>query len=185
MNAGFFPLDQASSVDWRYERLKLALDARCSVAHTIFGFYEKPCKFSAELVELLDSILVLAPTSRLSPRDVISAAWTEGRSLVIDLDAAGAPTEPRYRMLAEQPGSPSVVQAILAEDHSKPSRPIYRSGLGTSAASPPELVRQPPFREEGLAKLLREASERFQRSTHELFRGGGGPKGQDEGCVIC
>ena len=49
MCAGFFPLDQASSVDWRYDRLKLALASDCSLAHSIFGFYDRQCTFSPEV----------------------------------------------------------------------------------------------------------------------------------------
>merc|ERR550514_1318878 len=37
MLAGFFPLDEASGADWRFERVKMAASAHSSVTHTIFG----------------------------------------------------------------------------------------------------------------------------------------------------
>ena len=120
-------------------------------------------------------MLTLLPTSRLSARGALTAAWTEGRAIArADLDSEdGVALEPRYRLLDDMPRSPSEVQAVLAQDMSKPSRPVYRSGGGPLAA-PPELARQPPFRngegENGLSRLVREASERFQRLPQELVR---------------
>ena len=40
MLAGFFPLDEASGSDWRFERVKMCIKQQASVTHTIFGFHD-------------------------------------------------------------------------------------------------------------------------------------------------
>ena len=52
MLAGFFPLDEASGADWRFERVKLAMQSRMSATRTIFSFYERPCNLSPQVQTL-------------------------------------------------------------------------------------------------------------------------------------
>merc|ERR1719502_2532434 len=61
MLAGFFPLDEASGADWRFERVKLAAASGMSVTHTIFGFYERRCMLSQEVTDLIDGMLIINP----------------------------------------------------------------------------------------------------------------------------
>ena len=75
---------------------------------------------------------------------------------------------------------------MLADEASSQPRPVYRGGPGAAGAlaAPPELARQPPFREEGLSKMIREASERFTRLPQELFGDASERMPKDGGCVI-
>ncbi|KAJ1623006.1 kinase-like domain-containing protein [Pavlovales sp. CCMP2436] len=40
MLAGFFPLDEATSRDWRYQRAAKAVTQGASITHTIYAFYQ-------------------------------------------------------------------------------------------------------------------------------------------------
>ena len=105
MCAGFFPLDQASAADWRFERLRGALDTaqRVSLAHTIFGFYDRRCTFSAELIDLIDAMLALLPLCRISASTALRAPFVAGPAAVgmdVEMESSVAP---RYRVAQVPP----------------------------------------------------------------------------------
>jgi serine/threonine protein kinase len=183
MLAGFFPLDRASSADWRFERLQLALSTQCSLSYTIYGFYDKHCTLSKEVTDLIDGLMNLKPSVRLTARDVLDSVWVRGdnSSESMDVDVAMAP---RYRN--GHTGKPSQVAALAAAiadaaaDDSA-SRPFYRSGTASGkmgAVSPPELERQLPMlpgEADGFRRLLREATFKMERLSES----------GDLPCVIC
>ena len=69
--AGFFPYEEASAArDWRFNKASKAQLKGLSNTRTIFGFYSRPCPFSDELVELLDGMLRIDPSRRLTLRKV-------------------------------------------------------------------------------------------------------------------
>lgn len=75
MLAGFFPLDEATGADWRFERVKLAIHNGLSPTRTIFGFYERRCELSRAVVDLIDGMLTIVPARRLKDSDVLQSGW--------------------------------------------------------------------------------------------------------------
>ena len=98
---------------------------------------------------------------------------------------------PRYRLAqvsvlsAEQMRPSGVLRVIQADAEEQPvvTRPVYRSGQGP-VAPPPELERQPPFRD-GDGDDLARAVERLQQLPRELIREASERFGAKEGqCLI-
>ena len=73
--AGFFPLDEARSSDWRFQRLLKDLRSGVGPCESIFGMYRRPCPLSAELRELLDAMLAIDPARRLTMQQVAEHRW--------------------------------------------------------------------------------------------------------------
>ena len=180
MLAGFFPLDQAADTDWRFERLKLSLMARCSLTHTVFGFYERACPLSLEACDTIDGMLALLPGSRLSAASVLRMPWLQGGGggdgMSVD-DIGEASVAPAYRRNQAPTMDGDKLSAILAEYSSAPEhlvRPYYRSGSNKLGRLPPELERQSPFvgataEEPGAWQLLSEASSRAYAAAAGWF----------------
>lgn len=137
MLAGFFPLDEASGSDWRYERVKLAASNGCSSTHTIFNFYERPCLLSDEVTQIIDNMLAVDPERRLKVHEVLASPWTNGKSLA------------KYRGNHAQIDNVNHAQAQAqikamydAEGHG--DKPVYR-GLPEADMKRPEGVTRPPI----------------------------------------
>lgn len=75
MVAGFFPLDEAGSSDWRFFRLLAAQANGGSTCEAIFSLYRRSCPFSADLISLLDGMLTIAPASRFTLEVVRTSLW--------------------------------------------------------------------------------------------------------------
>lgn len=94
--AGFFPVDEASPRDWRYERLARHqhVHPERSTCQLIFGFYERPCPLSPALVDLLDRMLQVAPSKRATLAEVSAALWVHGHSTLPTAAATPHATPP-------------------------------------------------------------------------------------------
>jgi serine/threonine protein kinase len=86
MLAGFFPLDGATTSDWRFVRVCQAVIQGHSLTHTVFSFYGRPCPLSNEAVNLIDGMLSLNPTKRFTVSDVLSHAWLKAPPPMAILD---------------------------------------------------------------------------------------------------
>ncbi len=84
MVSGFFPVQKAAEQDWRFTNLCRAqfgipnangVPPDPSSTRNIFGFYQRPCPLSAELVHLLDGMLMIDPRRRLTLEQVSASAW--------------------------------------------------------------------------------------------------------------
>jgi len=135
MLAGFFPLDEASPSDWRFERVKLAVENDLSVTPAVFGFYDRPCDFSNDAIALLDGMLSLDPTQRWSVEEVLGSAWVK------------AHVQPNYRGLhVDSDLHQKDVLSMLRQDD--PARPLYRAcelvraPKASPPASAPQLLKQ-------------------------------------------
>jgi serine/threonine-protein kinase Chk1 len=64
--AGFFIVDVAQTSDPRFRALSSAQSAGRSTVRAIFQLYNRPCPLSAPLVRLLDGMLMVDPTRRLT-----------------------------------------------------------------------------------------------------------------------
>ena len=94
--SGFFPVDEASNRDWRYERLARTqhVHPTTSTVATIFMFYNRPCPLSPALVHLLDRVLQVVPAKRCALSDVAAAAWVRGEARPPQMPAPLAPPTP-------------------------------------------------------------------------------------------
>jgi len=139
MLAGFFPLDEATGADWRFERVKLAAQNGLSQTRTIYGFYERKCTLSRQVVDMIDGMLTVKPERRLKQVDVVQSAW------VVDDTICGGEDEeemftydegPRYR------GAAGGMGMNMADEYNKP---VYR---GIPGGKPPMLGKQMAFNKE-------------------------------------
>lgn len=142
MLAGFFPLDEASGADWRYERVRNAAAQGLSACHTIYGFYERPCLLSKEVTDLIDGMLAIRSEQRLTVAQVLSSPWlaskgAEGGAYGADYISGGT-----YRG-GNGSYSDADVRAMIMEDAERPSGPVYRA-IPQMSAPPgaPGLMRQ-------------------------------------------
>lgn len=103
MVSGFFPVEEATQRDWRFQRLamqQLRGDGSQSTTHTIYGFYTRPCPLSPALVELLDRMLAIRPPHRLpllvqGAECIASAPWVvSGPTAAPGLTPPPRPTPP-------------------------------------------------------------------------------------------
>ena len=73
--AGFFPLDEARSSDWRFQLMANDQGSGVCTCESIFGMYRRPCPLSAELRELLDAMLAIDPARCLTMQQVAEHRW--------------------------------------------------------------------------------------------------------------
>jgi len=125
MLAGFFPLDGATTSDWRFVRVCQAVIQGHSLTHTVFAFYGRPCPLSYEAVNLIDGMLSLNPSKRFTVLDVQTHAWLKARPpltdvpddqenlpLAADLPRHAAEKTPDYRHVAFSPVGESGVVGL-------------------------------------------------------------------------
>lgn len=143
MLAGFFPLDEATGADWRYERLKMAAGSvpPCSAARTIFGFYDRDCPLSSSCCDLIDGCLKIGPAegSRLTVPQVLASPWmmAEPGKHADKMDIEPESKIPVYR------GGLNInaqdLEAMYAQED-PPASPVYRGG--PAIGPPPPLSKQ-------------------------------------------
>jgi len=147
MLAGFFPLDEASGGDWRFGSVRTAAASGQSTCHTIYGFYERPCTLSAQVVQLIDAMMRIVPEGygdqkpRPAVGEIVSDPWMQAPG-----DAASV-----YRSGGLAMNDPDVIRAMLAEEAERPTAPVYRGMGGDDGAPPstaPGLARQAAFERE-------------------------------------
>ncbi len=138
MLAGFFPLDEASGSDWRFERVKMAAAQQCSVTHTIFGFYDRSCNLSMNVSDLIDGMLVIDPARRLLVDHVMQCPWVIGESAKQGEQLVEGPI---YRELGAGLTPEALEAMYAAEDNAAVGRrPVYRGG--PAQGPPPVLCKQ-------------------------------------------
>ena len=135
MLAGFFPLDEAAGSDWRFERVKMATSQRCSVVHTIFGFYDRPCVLTRAVVVLIDAMLTIDPARRLTLDGILSCPWALGQP-ADPLDTG----RPVYRSLGSGGLDAAALAAMYDEEDAADATPVYRGG--PALGPPPGLAKQ-------------------------------------------
>lgn len=77
--SGFFPVDEASSNDWRFDKLRRAQQGGRSSTAVIYGWYKRSTSFlSPQVLNLLDGMLMIDPTQRLSIEQILAHPWVTG-----------------------------------------------------------------------------------------------------------
>jgi len=133
MLAGFFPLDEASGSDWRFERVKMTAAAGQSVTHAIFGFYDRPCMLSKVVTDLIDGMLAIDPQRRLTVSEILSNPW-------LGMKPAPEGTYNTYRGMQNFNGDADALRNLLAQESDTPMQPLYRGGAYGSAPEPPPML---------------------------------------------
>jgi len=139
MLAGFFPLDEATGADWRFERVKLATQNGMSATRTIFSFYDRPCQLSRPVVDMIDGMLQINPKKRLKVSDVLQSMWVVDDTIQSNYaDEYMYDEAPRYRGM---PGGfdPNALNAYGGQND---MAPLYRGAPAGVVAAPPPLMKQ-------------------------------------------
>jgi len=139
MLAGFFPLDEATGADWRFERVKLAMQNGLSATRTIFGFYERKCTLSRQVVDMIDGMLATQAARRLKDGEVLESAW------MVDDTIKGGEFEMDYMTYDESPRYRGAAAGFVPGGDMDYGAPIYR---GVPGAEPPKLGKQAGFLKE-------------------------------------
>jgi len=77
--AGFFPLQEASSADWRFSKFKAAQIAAggAGACDAIYKIYKRTCKFSPPLKAMIDGMLRIDPAKRMGIAELAAAEWLQ------------------------------------------------------------------------------------------------------------
>jgi len=150
MLSGFFPLDEASANDWRYPKMAEGQTHGRSTTALVYSWYKRSCKhLTPEVVHLLDALLAIDPSKRLTMEQARTHAWVAGTKF----GGVGAADQGSYNVSAEVGGEDGPAyrgftnpktfddEMVVDEDDA----PVYRSlggGLDEAATPMPGLVRQ-------------------------------------------
>jgi hypothetical protein len=167
MLSGFFPLDEATSKDWRFGKLCDAQRRNLSATATVYSWYKRSCThLTAAVVELLDAMLAIDPQRRIGMQQIFEHPWTRGpEAIAAAAAAAGGVGEklatregvlddametdgPKYRAAVFD--GPGVEELLALDDGDADGQPVYRSlagaDFGDEVAPPiPMLGRQKAF----------------------------------------
>lgn len=84
--SGFFPLDEARNTDWRFTKLAQDQARGTGSCDSFYSMYKRQCPFSTELKDLLDHMLLIDPTKRITIGEVCESKWVKQMDAVLDAD---------------------------------------------------------------------------------------------------
>lgn len=73
--SGFFPLEEAKKSDWRFDRLQKDQTRGIGACDSIYAMYKRAVPFTADLRELLESMLTIDVTKRATVDDLLAHKW--------------------------------------------------------------------------------------------------------------
>lgn len=148
MLSGFFPLDEASTVDWRFGKLEEGQRAGRSTVKSVYGWYKRSADhLTREVVDLLDHMLQIDPARRMTMEQLRVHPWVHEK--VFDQGSYNQHEEflgdePQYRGIGMMPSN-FEADTMMDED----DMPVYRSLGGATEAQElapvPGLKRQHGF----------------------------------------
>ena len=160
MLSGFFPLDEATSKDWRYARLVEAQANGKSTTKVVYAWYRRSWShLSVAVIDLLDGLLSLDPAKRLTVDEIVSHPWCKGAmGAAVD---QGAYDPNAIVDMDMDTGGQGVVwrgSTMTEPDDGDFSEPVYRSIGADADLEPlgpvPMLGRQTAFgRDEGAVRI--------------------------------
>jgi len=103
--AGFFPIQEARVEDWRFKRIAQEQSKGVSACDAVFRMYKRQCPFSAPLRDLIDGMLRIDSSKRLSIEEVATHAWVRAPPLPVIVDDAARSEKPQYRGLSAFAGT--------------------------------------------------------------------------------
>ena len=75
--AGFFPLDEARTTDWRFARLAQEQAKQVGACDAIFAMYKRACPFTQDFKAMLDGMLTIDPKKRATVAGLSENRWLE------------------------------------------------------------------------------------------------------------
>ena len=82
MLSGFFPLEEASGKDWRYQELIEGQRAGASTTALVHSWYTRRCgHLSPEVIDLLDNLLLVDPKKRFGIEKARAHPWVLDKKL--------------------------------------------------------------------------------------------------------
>lgn len=152
MVSGFFPLDEASMSDWRFTKLRdeQARDPTASTTDIVYKWYKRNTShLTHELKHLLDSLLQIDPSKRMTLDQVAAHPWVKETKMEVAEFEVNADDYPVYR------GALNVGPAADFEIHDEDEMPVYRSlGGALSGDSQPEFTMPTLARQTGNINLM-------------------------------
>lgn len=158
MLSGFFPLDEASSNDWRFGKLMEQQQKGRSTVMSVYAWYKRSCAhLTPPVIKLLDGMLAINPAQRFTMQDVLTHPWTREGVASPDYAAMrGAADQGSFNVSAEvgDDEGPTyrgafVVGPAVSNDmmEYEDDEPVYRSlGLEDHSQVPlPGLTKQKAF----------------------------------------
>jgi len=158
MVSGFFPLDEATKKDWRYDKLLENQSKGRSTVRSVYGWYKRPSDhLTPALVDLLDNMLMMEPSKRASMAEVLAHPWLQGPTAAGGVDASGVAAGEGFDAAAQvgdgeapqwRTGISVVGEGVPIDDAMEyDDPPVYRSlGLKDASEVPlPKLGRQTAF----------------------------------------
>ena len=156
MVSGFFPLDEATKKDWRYDKLLENQSKGRSTVRSVYGWYKRPSDhLTPALVDLLDNMLMMEPSKRASMAEVLAHPWLQGPTAAGGVDASGVAAGEGFDAAAQvgdgeapqwRTGISVVGEGVPIDDAMEyDDPPVYRSlGEGRLRGPPPQA--RPPDR---------------------------------------
>merc|ERR1711988_1963917 len=140
MLSGFFPLDEASHGDWRYQKLVDAQVNGLSTVATVYSWYKRTAAhLSREVTHLLDCLLNVDPAKRLTLSGVREHPWILERKFEAAFnpsDEVMADDPPVFRGMAGGLGA-EYDGAVDFGAYDDDDMPVYRSCGGLFADAAP------------------------------------------------
>mmetsp|Transcript_40591 Transcript_40591/g.131395 ORF Transcript_40591/g.131395 Transcript_40591/m.131395 type:complete len:406 (-) Transcript_40591:267-1484(-) len=123
MLSGFFPLDEATSKDWRYTKMAEGQRRGKSTTALVYGWYKRStAHLSGDVVALLDSMLAIDPAKRRTLPEVLKHPWMVGAQPM----QLGGPAKQPWLLEANQ-GSYNAHELVGADAEG----PVWRSAIVT------------------------------------------------------
>ena len=122
MLSGFFPLNEASNNDWRFAKLAEGQRSKVSTVASVYGWYKRSSShLSREVVDLLDRLLTIEPTNRLTMDDVRQHPWVLKQRMGFDQGSYDAheivgEDGPVYRGMGSLPFAEDGVMMTVDDD---------------------------------------------------------------------
>lgn len=126
--AGFFPIQEARVEDWRFKRIAQEQLKGVSACDAIFRMYKRQCPFSAPLRDLIDGMVRVDPSKRLSISEVSEHAWVRAPPGPYISDESFE--KPRYRSISAIDADVDSYHGVPPEDAIKICRQKANRGHG-------------------------------------------------------
>ena len=119
--AGFFPLDEARTSDWRFARLEQDQQRGVGSCDSIYAMYKRACPFTPELKELLNAMLTIDPAQR------ISMAAISAHRFFVTKEVRRRPASRRHHVVAGRVRPPPPGAIRVARSYSTPACDALRA----------------------------------------------------------
>ena len=139
MLQGFYPHASADEHEPAFQHLRLAQQADMSGVRAVLAYYNRPCKLSAEVVDLLDRMLQTDPAQRPSAQAISHAAWLQPSRP----ETPAAPPPPTSSLLLT-PDSKSCISSLTSLKRPQPDHFSLEAFIATAPSHKRPRPSSPP-----------------------------------------